>query len=59
MPFVNVNLLNGRSTEEKDAIATSIQAALVGTLDVSDANRIICSTSSTGRASVTRSAISA
>lgn len=39
MPFVNVNLLNGRSTEEKDAIATSIQAALVRTLDVSDANR--------------------
>jgi phenylpyruvate tautomerase PptA (4-oxalocrotonate tautomerase family) len=39
MPLVKVNLLKGRSTKEKDAIATSIQEALVSTLDVSDANR--------------------
>ena len=39
MPLVTVNLLKGRSAEEKDAIAASIQAALVRTLDVSDANR--------------------
>ena len=39
MPFVKVNLLKGRSAEEKDSIATSIQAALVSTLEVSDANR--------------------
>ena len=39
MPFVRVNLLQGRSVEEKDAIASSIQAAFVNTLDVSDANR--------------------
>ena len=39
MPFVNVSLLKGRSTEEKDAIASSIQTALERTLDVSDANR--------------------
>jgi phenylpyruvate tautomerase PptA (4-oxalocrotonate tautomerase family) len=39
MPLVKVNLLKGRSAEEKDAIAASIQAALVSTLDVSEANR--------------------
>jgi phenylpyruvate tautomerase PptA (4-oxalocrotonate tautomerase family) len=39
MPLVKVHLLRGRSAEEKDAIATSIQTALVSTLDVSDANR--------------------
>jgi phenylpyruvate tautomerase PptA (4-oxalocrotonate tautomerase family) len=39
MPLVKVNLLSGRSAEEKDAIAASIQAALVSTVDVSDANR--------------------
>jgi phenylpyruvate tautomerase PptA (4-oxalocrotonate tautomerase family) len=38
MPLVKVNLLKGRSAEEKDAIAASIQAALVSTLDVSEAN---------------------
>jgi len=39
MPLVKVNLLKGRSAEEKDSIAASIQAALVSTLDVADANR--------------------
>ena len=39
MPLVKVNLLKGRSAEEKDGIAASIQAALVSTFDVSDANR--------------------
>jgi phenylpyruvate tautomerase PptA (4-oxalocrotonate tautomerase family) len=39
MPLVKVHLLKGRSAEDKDAIATAIQAALVSTLDVSDANR--------------------
>jgi phenylpyruvate tautomerase PptA (4-oxalocrotonate tautomerase family) len=39
MPLVKVNLLKGRSAEEKDSIAASIQTALVSTLDVSDANR--------------------
>ena len=39
MPLVKVNLLKGRSTEEKDSIAASIQTALVSTFDVSDANR--------------------
>ena len=38
MPLVKVNLLKGRSVEEKDAIAASIQTALVSTLEVSDAN---------------------
>ena len=41
MPFVKVNLLKGRSAAEKDAIASSIQAALAGTLDVSEANRYL------------------
>jgi phenylpyruvate tautomerase PptA (4-oxalocrotonate tautomerase family) len=39
MPLVKVNLLNGRSAEEKDSIAASIQTAFVSTLEVSDANR--------------------
>jgi len=39
MPLVKVNLLKGRSTEEKDSIAASIQKPLVSTLEVSDANR--------------------
>jgi phenylpyruvate tautomerase PptA (4-oxalocrotonate tautomerase family) len=39
MPLVKVNLLKGRSVEEKDAIATSIQTALETTLEVSGANR--------------------
>jgi phenylpyruvate tautomerase PptA (4-oxalocrotonate tautomerase family) len=39
MPLVKVNLLKGRSAEEKDSIAASIQTALVSTLEVSDANR--------------------
>jgi phenylpyruvate tautomerase PptA (4-oxalocrotonate tautomerase family) len=38
MPLVKVNLLKGRAAEEKDAIAASIQAALVSTLDVPEAN---------------------
>ena len=32
MPLVKVNLLKGRSAEEKDSIAASIQTALVSTL---------------------------
>jgi phenylpyruvate tautomerase PptA (4-oxalocrotonate tautomerase family) len=39
MPLVKVNLLKGRSADEKDSIAASIQAALVSTLDVPDADR--------------------
>ena len=39
MPLVKVNLLKGRSAEEKDSIAASIQAALVSTLEVPDDNR--------------------
>src|SRR5262245_61660867 len=39
MPLVKVNLLRGRSAEEKDAIAATIQAALVSALDVPDADR--------------------
>ena len=39
MPLVKVNLLKGRSAEEKDSIAAAIQAALVSTLEVADANR--------------------
>jgi phenylpyruvate tautomerase PptA (4-oxalocrotonate tautomerase family) len=39
MPLVKVNLLKGRSAEEKDAIAASIQAALVSTLSVPDEDR--------------------
>jgi phenylpyruvate tautomerase PptA (4-oxalocrotonate tautomerase family) len=39
MPLVKVSLLSGRSAEEKDAIASSIQAALVSTLGVPDEDR--------------------
>ena len=39
MPLVKVNLLEGRSAEEKDLIAASIQTALVSTLGVPDADR--------------------
>jgi hypothetical protein len=39
VPLVKVNLLKGRSAEEKDAIAASIQTALVSTLEVHDDNR--------------------
>ena len=39
MPLVTVNLRKGRSAEEKDSIAASIQAALVSTVEVSDDNR--------------------
>ena len=39
MPLVKVNLLNGRSAEDKDLIAASIQAALVSTLGVPDEDR--------------------
>ena len=39
MPLVKVNLLKGRSAEEKDSIAASIQTALVSTLGVPDADR--------------------
>src|SRR5207253_6011974 len=39
MPLVKVNLLKGRSAEEKDSIAASIQTALVSTLDVPEADR--------------------
>jgi phenylpyruvate tautomerase PptA (4-oxalocrotonate tautomerase family) len=39
MPLVQVNLLKGRSAEEKGSIAASIQTALVSTLEVPDADR--------------------
>jgi len=39
MPLVKVNLLKGRSAEEKDSIAASIQAALASTVEVPDDNR--------------------
>jgi phenylpyruvate tautomerase PptA (4-oxalocrotonate tautomerase family) len=39
VPLVKVNLLKGRSAEEKDSIAASIQTALVSTLEVHDDNR--------------------
>jgi phenylpyruvate tautomerase PptA (4-oxalocrotonate tautomerase family) len=39
MPLVKVNLRNGRSADEKDAIATAIQDALVSTLGVPEADR--------------------
>ena len=39
MPLVKVSLLKGRSREEKDSIASSIQAALVSTLEVPEADR--------------------
>jgi phenylpyruvate tautomerase PptA (4-oxalocrotonate tautomerase family) len=39
MPLVKVNLRKGRTPEEKAAIGASIQAALVSTLNVADADR--------------------
>src|SRR5438132_5639875 len=39
MPLVKVNLLKGRSDEEKESIAASIQTALISTLKVPDADR--------------------
>jgi phenylpyruvate tautomerase PptA (4-oxalocrotonate tautomerase family) len=39
MPLVKVNLLKGRSAEDKDSIATSIQTALVSTLGVPEEDR--------------------
>jgi phenylpyruvate tautomerase PptA (4-oxalocrotonate tautomerase family) len=39
MPLVKVNLLKGRSAEEKDSIAASIQTALASTLEVPEADR--------------------
>jgi 4-oxalocrotonate tautomerase len=39
MPLVKVNLLKGRSAEEKGSIAASVQTALVSTLEVPDADR--------------------
>jgi phenylpyruvate tautomerase PptA (4-oxalocrotonate tautomerase family) len=39
VPLVKVNLLKGRSTEEKGSIAASIQAALASTVEVPDDNR--------------------
>ena len=39
MPLVTVNLLKGRSAEDKDSIAAAIQAALGSTVEVPDDNR--------------------
>ena len=39
MPLVKINLLKGRSAEDKDAIASAIQSALVSTLGVPDDDR--------------------
>lgn len=39
MPLVKISLLRGRVPEEKDAIAASIQDALVSHLEVPDADR--------------------
>lgn len=39
MPLVKINLLKGRSVEEKDAIASAIQSALVSNLGVPDEDR--------------------
>jgi phenylpyruvate tautomerase PptA (4-oxalocrotonate tautomerase family) len=38
MPLVKVNLLKGRSADEKESIGTSIQIALVGALGVPEAD---------------------
>ncbi len=51
MPLVKVNLLKGRSDEEKESIAASIQTALVSTLKVPDADRYQVFNETTGRAS--------
>lgn len=39
MPLVKINLLKGRSLEEKDTIAAAIQSALVSKLGVPDDDR--------------------
>ena len=39
MPLVKINLRKGRSAQEKDAMAAAVQAALVSSLAVSDADR--------------------
>jgi phenylpyruvate tautomerase PptA (4-oxalocrotonate tautomerase family) len=39
MPLVKINLLEGRTGPEKDAIAAAVQAALVANLGVPDADR--------------------
>jgi phenylpyruvate tautomerase PptA (4-oxalocrotonate tautomerase family) len=39
MPLVKVHLREGRSAEEKEAIGAAIQSAIVGVLDVPDADR--------------------
>jgi phenylpyruvate tautomerase PptA (4-oxalocrotonate tautomerase family) len=39
VPLVKVNLLKGRSAENKDSIATAIQTALVSTLGVPEEDR--------------------
>jgi phenylpyruvate tautomerase PptA (4-oxalocrotonate tautomerase family) len=39
MPLVKVNLRKGRTAEDKTAIGTAIQAALVSTLNVPEADR--------------------
>lgn len=39
MPLVKINLRAGRSARDKDAIAAAVQAALVSTLGVPDADR--------------------
>ena len=59
MPLVKVNLLKGRSDEEKESIAASIQAALISTLKVPDADRYQVFNETTGRASIIPADISA
>jgi hypothetical protein len=59
VPLVKVNLLKGRSAEEKDSIAASIQTALVSTLEVPDADRYQLFNVTTRRASVIPADISA
>ena len=39
MPLVKINLLKGRSVDEKDSIAAAIQSALVSNLGVPDDDR--------------------
>jgi phenylpyruvate tautomerase PptA (4-oxalocrotonate tautomerase family) len=39
MPLVKINLRKGRSAEEKDAIASAIQSALVSNLGIPDEDR--------------------
>jgi phenylpyruvate tautomerase PptA (4-oxalocrotonate tautomerase family) len=58
MPLVKVNLLKGRSTEEKDSIATSIHTALVSTLGLPEEDRYQLFNEYNGRASVIPAGIS-